>query len=188
MKRPRCRCGGKSIGWGSYKRRIRLGEFIEAVASFPVKRWRCKSCRRTFSHLPPFVLVLKRYAAALVQGVWEERVNGVPTDEAATSSAGAEWRLSLERLAERWGLPCVVTVRRWLLPLEIHAEGIEAEFRRVLRQDVKEHVKEQCPVGERLLSLAQRVTSHVPHHPVDRDRVPYHHVLHIVGRLQACNG
>lgn len=154
---------------------------------FPVQRWRCKACRRTFSLLPPFVLVLKRYAAALVQGVWEERVNGAVA-EGASGATAEVGRASLERLAERWGLPCVVTVRRWLLPLEVHAQSVEAELRRLLSRDVKERVEGQRRPGERILSLAQLVTTHVPHHPLDRDRVPYHHALHIVGRLQACSG
>jgi len=133
------------------------------------------------------VLVLKRYAAALVQAVWEERISGVAVKEAGGAAAEVA-RPSLERLAERWGLPCVVTVRRWLFPLEVHAQRIEAELRRLLPQDVQEHVEGQRASAERLLSLAELAASHVPHHPIDRDRVPYHHALHILGRLQACNG
>lgn len=145
-------------------------------------------CRRTLSRLPPFVLVLKRYAAALIQGVWEDRINGFTDGEAKRAASDADRGQSLEQLTERWGLPCVITVWRWLAPLEDHAQSLEAELRRLLPEGSRGHVEVLPTPGERLLSLAQLVPIHVPHHPLDRDRVPYHHVLSFLGRLHVCNG
>lgn len=161
------------IGWGFYWRKVRLGELVDSVGPIPVKRWRCTACRRTFSYLPPFVLVLKRYAASAIQGIWECRV-----DHAS---------LSLEQLAERWGLPCVVTLRRWLAPFDAWGAAIESELRRVLPFDVGGIELDRQP-ARRILSLVQLYTTRASLHPLDRERVPYHHVSHIVRRLQTCSG
>ncbi len=162
------------IGWGFYWRKVRLGELVDGVDPFPVKRWRCTACKRTFSYLPPFVLVLKRYAASAIQGVWESRV-----DHASGQS--------LEQLAERWGLPCVVTLRRWLAPLDAYGAAIESELRRLLPSDIGDIERHRQP-ARRILSLVQLYTTRASLHPLDLERVPYHHVSHIVRRLQACNG
>lgn len=165
---PACRhCGDRAIGWGHYERRVRLGDLVDAVQAFPVKRWRCTACERTFSHLPPFVLVLKRYAAEVVQGVWEDRVERAPAT-------------SLERLAESWGLPCVATLRRWVGPVRDAAFELESELRRMLPLGTDVH---QTCRSARILSLARLYTL-TAHHLLDRHRVPYHFVLALASRLR----
>lgn len=168
---PACpHCGARSIGWGWYKRLLRLGQLVEAIGAFQVKRFRCKSasCGRTFSLLPPFVLVLKRYAAGIIQSSWEDHVAKVP--------------LSLEDIAGRWQLPCVQTIQRWLHPLQAMGESLKREFRQVLPYSAPGQ-SEPARVGPReLLELARQVADCTPCSPFDRSRVPYHFVLQLIRR------
>lgn len=65
--------------------------------------------------LPAFLLLLKRYAAQVVQGCWEDWCGG----------------LTLERVSEKWWIPCIRTVQRWLRPLVRDRTRIAAELRRL---------------------------------------------------------
>lgn len=171
---PRCpHCGGESIGWGWYTRSVRLGDLKEAVVRLRVKRFRCKKGKQTFSLLPAFVLVLKRYAAGIIQGVWEDYV---------TRSKEEPGSRSLEAVAERWGLPCAGTLQRWLAPLRSKGESLKRELRKVLPyrapgdRDSETHATDE----DELLGLARQVAEHTPCAPFDRSRVPYHFVLCIL--------
>lgn len=65
--------------------------------------------------LPAFLLVLKRYAAQIVQECWEESCGG----------------LTLERVSEKLGIRCVRTVQRWLRRLVRDTSRIAAELHRL---------------------------------------------------------
>ena len=171
---PECpHCGAASIGWGWYYRLLRLGKLVEPIAGFWVKRFRCKSanCGRTFSILPAFVLVLKRYAAGIVQGAWEDHVGKEPR--------------TLEEIAERWDLPCVQTVQRWLHPLRSKGETLKREFRRVLPYLAPGPSGPAGVDNDELLGLARQVADRTHCSPFDRSRVPYHFVLQLI-RRQLC--
>jgi len=149
---------------------LRLGRDLEPIASFLVKRFRCKrkGCRKTFSILPAFVLVLKRYAAGIIQGAWEEHVDEEPR--------------TLEVIAERWDLPCVQTIQRWLHPLVSMGEYLKMELRRVLPYPASGQTEPARVDHDELLGLARQVAECTPCSPFDRSRVPYHFVLQLMRR------
>ena len=133
---------------------------------FLVQRFRCKSrdtCGRTFSVLPPVALALKRYAAAVVQGAWEDHVD-------------SEAPLTLEKIAERWDLKCVQTIQRWLHPLKSTGDSLAAGLRRLL--PYTQPGEDDSVGGDQLLRVARLVAASIPlASPLDRSRVPYHFVM-----------
>lgn len=46
------------IGWGEYERKCRL---LGKIKKIPIRRFRCKKCKRTFNYLPPFLIAFKQY-------------------------------------------------------------------------------------------------------------------------------
>ena len=122
--------------------------------------------------MPPVLLVLKRYAAQVVQGCWEERLAGA----------------GLEEVAERWEVACSRTVQRWLAPLVTRPEQtawwqlgdrVGGELRRLLPVVVE-------PVAHsasQLLNLARLTAEHAPSAPFDTSRTPYHFVQAALTRL-----
>jgi hypothetical protein len=152
---------------------LRLGKLVEPVEGFGVKRFRCKSasCGRTFSILPPVALVLKRYAAGLIQGAWEDHVGEEP--------------LTLEEIAERWELPCVQTVQRWLHPVRAMGEALKRELRRLLPFSAPGQDDAAGAERDELLGLARQLANRPFRSLFDRSRVPYHFVLQFI-RRQIC--
>lgn len=62
-----CRhCKGKEIiKWGYY---IRKCKSEEGVRRIPIRRFFCKSCKKTFNYLPPFLIPYKQYDIAVLRG------------------------------------------------------------------------------------------------------------------------
>jgi hypothetical protein len=148
---------------------LRLGRLVRPVCGFWVKRFRCKSCCRTFSLLPPLALFLKRYAAGIIQDAWERHVDEEP--------------LTLEEIAERWDLPCVQTVQRWLHPLRSMGEALKRELRQALPFTAPGLPGPAAEaVSDELLGLARQVAKHTRCSSFDRLRVPYHFVLSLIRR------
>jgi hypothetical protein len=151
-----------------------------------VRRFRCKACGKTRTYLPSIALHLKRYAAKVVQGCWEDWAR---IEE--TTGAG----LCYEATAEAWHVPSARTVKGWLGPLIAKADALMGEIRRYARevspgraltegQDVQ---APQSPAGtarspqryglSKLLNLTRTLLAQVTLSPEDQLRVPYHFVM-----------
>jgi hypothetical protein len=141
----------------------------------PVKRFRCRSCQRTWSFQPPVVVRYKRYAARIIDGCWETWSNG----------------LSLEATAERWQLRCVRTVQRWLGPIAAAPKALMGEVRRLLgtgkepQQTSEEPPQQKVRTAVKALrTLTQALLQEVPARSSDSTRVPYHFVMRASLALQ----
>lgn len=103
-----------------------------------IERFRCRgeSCRRTGSYLPPVVLVLKWYAAAIVQGCWK------------SWASGSSW----EATAEARGVWSVNTVERTLTLVTSRAPTLGAELRRLSPGGPASACSRRAPAGRRASS------------------------------------
>ncbi len=113
--------------------------------------------------LPAFLLLLKRYAAQVVQGCWENWCGG----------------LTLERVSEQWWIRCVRTVQRWLRPLVRDAPRIAAELRRLW------HLEEQQAGRSELLQLVRQAACQSS--PF-RHATPYSYVQAVLRALDSSLG
>lgn len=96
---PICQAVKSLIGHGFYQRKPLDQQHAYRIA---IKRWRCKSCRRTISSLPSFLLRFRHYLLAVIQQVLITR------HEQQASHA----QLSQQCAPE--GVPSPRTLGRWL--------------------------------------------------------------------------
>jgi hypothetical protein len=81
---PSCgACGGRLIGWGRYRRSVRLGQERTAVV---VRRRRCRECGRTAGALPSGVLHRRLDPVDVVGRIVTDAIRGEPTGEIAAST------------------------------------------------------------------------------------------------------
>lgn len=95
-KPQRCKlCGkGGSLSWhSSYRRKVIT---LSGVYEIPIKRLYCRECRRTFGHLPPFILKYRRYGADVIVLLLEEKKR--KTYEEVVSEASERYGLLLDVL------------------------------------------------------------------------------------------
>ncbi len=82
-------CHRRQVGFRRHGVRKRLflvfAEVVRRVWSY-LPRWKCPSCRHTFTQYPPFALPFKRYVLPFIR----ERVSAYATDEALTYAKGVE--------------------------------------------------------------------------------------------------
>lgn len=116
---PYCLAIGQICGHGYYVRKpkgLGVGYVIR------VKRWRCKVCRKTFGCLPSFLLPFRHYLVAVMQPVFEGRME-----------QGYSWK-QVQELCSDQGTPALRTIQRWCKALEEHAPEWLAEANRTLAQ------------------------------------------------------
>ena len=86
------------IGHGYYWRKPR--DQLQ-VYRLKIKRWLCKSCRRTVSVLPSFLLAYRQYLLRVIEAVLVLRAEGL-----------ASWAVMLAECAAQ-GYPALRTLQRW---------------------------------------------------------------------------
>ena len=129
-----------------------------------IKRFRCKSCGKTFGYLPWFVLRFVRFAAVVVQQCWERW------------TAGEE---SLEDLA--WTRKVSMrSIQRWCAAVWKRREALNMTLRRLLRgkelpnppdQDTRDHRL----WSQYLLPLIHQFLRQAVRPQEDSARPPYHY-------------
>ena len=74
-KGDRCRyCGSIfTIKWGRYKRKVRY--FLAKARKILVQRFRCLSCKRTFSFLPEFLMRFRRFAKKALRDIVDAKLS-----------------------------------------------------------------------------------------------------------------
>ena len=70
-----CRYCGSSltIKWGRYKRKVRY--FLAKARRILVQRFRCLSCKRTFSFLPEFLMRFRRFAKKALRDIVDAKLS-----------------------------------------------------------------------------------------------------------------
>ena len=106
-----------------------------ALEPIPVKRFRCKNCRQTYSRLPAFLCRYLRSLSRVVQMALEEYAAGLPPKNIPSTATG----------------PAFATVWRWLQLLRCPAirSHLEAEA-----PDSLELRETGRPLAQRVLGLA----------------------------------
>ena len=101
-------CGGKGglIGHGYYQRKAK-GE--DQAYFVWIKRWFCKSCHRTLSVIPNFLLPYRHYLVKMIQAV-----------VAAFYEREQHWKQIIETCSEN-GMPGLRTMQRWCKALAGYA-------------------------------------------------------------------
>lgn len=64
------------IGWGFYIRKDVRESNNNDITGVHIKRFYCKTCKKTLSFLPPFLLPYKRYTASVVEESFEMWIRG----------------------------------------------------------------------------------------------------------------
>lgn len=157
------------MGWGWYWRSVIIpaGKPEQVIIRWvPIKRFYCKQCGQTFGVLPPFLVILKRHAAPLIQGCWEDWCAGD----------------TYEKLSEKWWIRCVRTVQRWLRPLIRNQTSLLAELRRLWQL---EELQQTGALQERF-KLLQAVRQAIQQSRPSKIRraTPYFHVQLILHALR----
>jgi len=128
----------------------------------------------------------KRYSAHIIQSFWENwsppaGKEAADWDADINEEADTGQRLSLEAIAEKWGVGSRHTVERWLRPFRLKDSELIRELRRLAGEAIPAVQTPSQELRSLLFSAIHQVT--VP--PEDTSRVPYHFVLSIVRRLKA---
>lgn len=112
-------CGGATHLHGRYWRSAVTNRKVHQI---PIYRWRCSTCKRTFSVLPDFLIPYAQFVSLVREGVLRRRARGQTTGEIAmrTCKAGA-------------GGLSTRTVARWLARMrEVASEWAKVLARRLL--------------------------------------------------------
>ena len=126
----------------------------------PIKRFSCGHCGKTFGVLPAFLVILKRYAAPLIQGCWDDWCAGS----------------GYEKLSEKWSIRCVRTVQRWLRPLIRGQPALLAELRRLWQLEEPQQASNASNMRSLLLNaVRQAIQQSNPSSQIQR-HTPYFHV------------
>jgi hypothetical protein len=114
---PHCKAVDTFIGHGYYWRQP-----IDRQQSYSIriKRWLCKSCRRTISILPSFLLRFRHYLLAVIQEVvtarFEKQASWGQIEQQCTNEQGE--RLPSERTIRRWCRSFAQQAPRWLAAVQ----------------------------------------------------------------------
>jgi hypothetical protein len=103
---PGCGAVEACIGHGFY---VRFALDANHVYAVHIKRWYCKSCQRTISLLPSFLLCYRHYLLAVIQAVVIARFE----DHASWERIGVQ--VAIE------GAPSGRSLRRWCVAFAAHA-------------------------------------------------------------------
>ena len=114
---PACGALHSFIGHGFY---VRFALDADHVFELRIKRWYCKSCQRTLSLLPSFLLRFRHYLLAVIQAVVIAR------GEEQTPWAVIRARVMIG------GVPSPRSMKRWCVSFAAHAAPWLAEIERAL--------------------------------------------------------
>ncbi|MCX6054418.1 MAG: DUF6431 domain-containing protein [Chloroflexi bacterium] len=95
---PCCGCQDCLIGHGYYSRKPKGSQEVDRVW---IKRWLCKSCRRTLSMLPDILLSSRHYLLVVIRQVLEARFEH--------KWSWAELKANYDTI----GMPALRTMQRW---------------------------------------------------------------------------
>lgn len=113
------------IGWGTYFRKgtkFSMGETFD----IPIKRSYCKTCAKTLSFLPPFLLPRKRYTAETIDGSFKEWCFGK----------------KLSQLCQNFHICEESTLKRWFYPIKKKVKQIKEKAYKFLSRKVY-HLREK---------------------------------------------